>query len=152
MIFDNGFTSTATLYPVSTRLRPSVSTSVDFPAPGGPDNPTLMVGRSFPRCCCLFLCERICESSHCACLCFRGCLDSTAENEGGEGGGEWYCAGLELCVFGYDDSDKQFGPLEPLIFLWLANCGTVPPKMASPCIVVSSQTPPIPWGEGGVSE
>ena len=77
-------TNTATLWPLFTSLTPSVSTSVDFPAPGGPDNPTLTVGCTLPSLSCLFLWERTCSRSHWDCLCLNWCVDSTGG--GGEGG------------------------------------------------------------------
>lgn len=79
-------TNTATLSPESANLTPTLSISVDLPAPGGPDSPTLMVGCTVP---CWLLWERTWERIHCACLCFMGFLDSTEgmEREFGEGGG-----------------------------------------------------------------
>ena len=83
----HSLTSTATLSPELINFSPRTSASVDLPAPGGPDNPTRTVGRSLPSACCLFLCASTCERSHCACLCFIGCLDSTRGVGGRERGG-----------------------------------------------------------------
>ena len=75
--FSPKLTKTATLKPWFVSSFPNASISVDFPAPGGPDNPILSVGLRVPSCCCLLWWESTFVSNHCACLCFTGCLLST---------------------------------------------------------------------------
>ena len=74
-------TKTATLKPWFVSSFPNASISVDFPAPGGPDNPILSVGLRVPSCCCLLRWESTFVNNHCACLCFTGCLLSTANTK-----------------------------------------------------------------------
>ena len=80
--FSPKLTKTATLKPCFVRSFPNASISVDFPAPGGPDNPILSVGLRVPSCCCLLWWESTFVNNHCACLCFTGCLFSTANKNG----------------------------------------------------------------------